>query len=164
MNKKVVFPVISLLALILLASLSVRQAAAGAAVPMKGSIEVEVTYNPDPATGTVHIEGQGWGQATHLGRFVVHTVVVLNLATGVGEGEAIFVAANGDMLFTHNAGQPTPTGNPGELLLVETYTITGGTGRFAGASGSFGGERLVNQPAGYTAGSFDGVISFNHGP
>jgi hypothetical protein len=159
MNKRTVFTVFGLLTFIVLAGMAaVNAAAAEVDVPMKGSIEVQAIYTPDLETNTIRIEGNGSGNATHLGRFVAHYDVVLNLLTGVGAGEATFVAANGDRLFTYNVGQTSPTGNPGELRIVETYTITGGTGRFAGASGSFGGERLVNQATGYTSGSFDGNI------
>ena len=52
-----------------------------------------------------------------------------------------FTAANGDTLIADVTGQsPTP---PGVLLSVETATITGGTGRFASATGSFTVERLL---------------------
>jgi hypothetical protein len=43
-------------------------------------------------------------------------------------------------------------------MVVETYTITGGNGRFAGASESFTVERLVNTVTGVTSGTFDGSI------
>jgi hypothetical protein len=42
--------------------------------------------------------------------------------------------------------------------VVEEHTITGGTGRFAGATGSFTLERLVSTVTGVTDGSFDGSI------
>ena len=48
---------------------------------------------------------------------------------------------------------------PGFLYIVETATITGGTGRFAGATGSFVCERLYDIAGGTTIGSFDGTIS-----
>jgi hypothetical protein len=51
---------------------------------------------------------------------------------------------------------------PGVFYIEETATITGGTGRFAGASGSFTVERLFDTVAGATSGSFDGSIS-THG-
>jgi hypothetical protein len=43
-------------------------------------------------------------------------------------------------------------------MIVETYTIRGGTGPFAGASGSFTVQRLVNKITGVTSGLFDGNI------
>jgi hypothetical protein len=54
--------------------------------------------------------------------------------------------------------QSDPTEDPEVLLVEEAYTTTGGTGRFAGASGSFTVERLFNLVTGFTSGSFDGFI------
>jgi len=42
---------------------------------------------------------------------------------------------------------------------VQTATVVGGTGRFAGASGSYIIERLLVQATGRTAGSINGTIS-----
>jgi hypothetical protein len=42
---------------------------------------------------------------------------------------------------------------------VETATITGGTGRFASASGTFTAERVVDLATTLTTGSFEGSIS-----
>lgn len=48
---------------------------------------------------------------------------------------------------------------PGVLSIRETATITGGTGRFAGATGSFTAERVFNIATSITTGSFEGAIS-----
>jgi len=53
-------------------------------------------------------------------------------------------------------GSPTPT--PGVLSVVEVYTITGGTGRFADATGTFTLEIIVTQATGVSTGTFSGVI------
>ena len=70
------------------------------------------------------------------------------------------VAANGDMLFTTIVAQGTPDPDtPGVQRIVEIHTITGGTGRFAGAQGSFTVIRLVEGATGVTSGSFEGTIT-----
>jgi len=55
-------------------------------------------------------------------------------------------------------GLGVPTDIPNVIHIVEINTITGGTGRFAGAQGNFVVDRMVNlttQPA-ITFGSFQG--------
>ena len=66
---------------------------------------------------------------------------------------------NGDTLSATFTGQATPTSTPGLLTIVETATITGGTGRFSDATGTFTAQRVFNQLTGVTTGSFEGRIS-----
>ena len=128
--------------------------AAGEQVPFKGSLEGTVTRSLPPPPISVLVEADG--NATQLGRFTVeipHVVVPPN-----GAGFYHFVAANGDTLTAEFTGVSAPAA-PGFLYIVETATITGGTGRFAGATGSFVCERLYDIAAGTTIGYFDGTIS-----
>ena len=69
-----------------------------------------------------------------------------------------FTAANGDELYAEISGQAMLIA-PGFLHIVETATITGGTGRFTGATGNFVCERLFDTVAGITVGEFNGTIS-----
>ena len=77
-------------------------------------------------------------------------------STAIGSYE--FTAANGDTLTADFTGLAMPTSTPGVLYIEETATITGGTGRFAHATGSFLCERLFDTIAGTTDGSFKGTI------
>lgn len=83
----------------------------------------------------------------------------MNLAEGSGIGSAHLTAANGDSIFTEIRGQAEPTETPGINSIEEINTITGGTGQFAGATGSFTVERLVNLTTGFTSGSLSGKIT-----
>ena len=49
--------------------------------------------------------------------------------------------------------------SPGVLSVLDTATITGGTGRFAGATGSFTVERVFVMATSEITGSFEGTIS-----
>ena len=53
-----------------------------------------------------------------------------------------------------------PHTSPGVFSIVETATITGGTGRFTGATGSLVVERSVDLNTLFTTGSFEGVITY----
>ena len=134
-------------------------AAAEKDVPFKGSVEAVESY--DIQFPTLFVDTTGTGVATHLGLFTVTWEFTVNLLNGAGIGSAHFIAANGDSVFTESLGQGDPTlEDPDITRVVETHTITGGTGRFAGATGDFTLERLVNM-AGITAGSFSGTIVFH---
>lgn len=62
------------------------------------------------------------------------------------------------MIFGEGVGQGTPTGDLNVVSIEETYTITGGTGRFEDASGTFTLKRLVSLTTGVTASTFEGTI------
>jgi hypothetical protein len=129
-------------------------ATAGEFVPFKGVLEGTVSRSDPPPPLQVVITGGG--TATQLGLFSVqipHTVTPPN-----GHGFYYFVAANGDTLSAKFDGISAPA-DPGFLYIIETATITGGTGRFAGATGGFVCKRLYDISGGTTAGSFEGTIS-----
>jgi hypothetical protein len=83
----------------------------------------------------------------------------VNLANGTATGSAHLVAANGDSIDTTITGSSDLTTTPGFAIITEINTITGGTGRFAGAQGNFTVERLENLATGFTSGSFHGIIT-----
>ena len=126
-------------------------------VPFKGSLEGVVTVKPQPPLVAVLVKATG--NATHLGQFELAIPHLVDRKTMTATGTYQFVAANGDTLTATFSGKATPTKTPGVLSIVETATITGGTGRFAGATGSFTCVRLFNMVAGTTTGSFNGTIS-----
>lgn len=124
-------------------------------VPFKGSFEGAQTLTPGtPPFGTVN--GSATGTGTHLGEFTVRFPHTVNLANRTGVGTYTFTAANGETLtadFT-GAAQGAPL-----VSIVEHATVTGGTGRFAGASGTFTVQRQFDPATGATQGSFEGEIS-----
>ena len=128
-------------------------------VPFKGRLEGAVTSRTPLTPPLVSLLTEGTGNATHLGRFTVEIAHVVNTFARTVTGSYEFTAANGDTLIADVTGQFGPTENPRVLLSVETATITGGTGRFAGATGSFTVERLLNLDTFLTTVSFEGTIS-----
>ncbi len=135
---------------------------AGEHVPFKGSLEGVVTITPiNPPIVFVLVEGTG--KATHLGKFTVQIPHIVNRSNSTAVGSYQFVAANGDTLTADFTGYAEPTSTPGVLYIEETATITGGTGRFAHATGKFICERLFDTVAGTTTGSFEGTVSLRHG-
>jgi hypothetical protein len=131
--------------------------AADEQVPFKGTLAGDVTVAPAPPSLSVDIKATG--NATHLGQFTLDIPHLVNPGNGTAWGTYEFTAANGDKVFAEFKGIATPTDVAGVLYIVEYATITGGTGRFAGATGAFTTERLYDRIAGTTIGSFEGTVS-----
>ena len=126
-------------------------------VRFKGSLDGTVVVTPvAPPFFNVVITASG--EATHLGRFSLVVPHLVNFATAVGEGDFTFTAANGDVLTAHFTGA-ADTSTP-VFAIVEHATITGGTGRFATATGSFTAHRSYDPAAQTTTGTFEGTIVF----
>ena len=131
--------------------------AAGEQVPFKGSLEGDVTVTPlTPPFVSVLVEATG--NATHVGQFTLDIPHVVNRADRTAIGSYEFTTANGDTLTAQFTGQSTPTDTPGVLYIVEIATITGGTGRFVGASGS-GTVKASITFASATSGAFSGTTA-----
>jgi hypothetical protein len=82
---------------------------------------------------------------------------VVNLLTSIStDDSAEFTAVNGDTLYAAGHGQGNPIGNI--TYVTEWYTITGGTGRFAGATGNFILTRQVDHTTLVTFGNFSGTL------
>jgi hypothetical protein len=91
-----------------------------------------------PGATTVAISTTALGNGAHLGRFSLIREVTGNLVDFSATGSAQWIAANRDSIYTTIVGQAELSDLPGGFLRVtETHTITGGTGGFAGAQGSF---------------------------
>lgn len=95
----------------------------------------------------------GSGHATHLGRFQVVQSFCQASPTALEftGGLAIFTAANGDQLFDAFEGHVLAPTAPNIFPFEGTFTFTGGTGRFGGATGS-----------GTFTGEFDGSSGRSH--
>jgi hypothetical protein len=134
---------------------SIAVSAGAAETPFKGTVDGDEIVVITPPTASVTRDGTG--TATYLGKFTEQITLQVSLATGQATGTAIFTAANGDTLTATVDGQATPTG-PTTLSIVEHYTITGGTGRFADASGTIMLEATVDQGTGLSSGTLSGAI------
>lgn len=82
------------------------------------------------------------------------------------DGQMVITAANGDQLRLEYTGSFlfTPTSAEDTGISNITYavmTVVGGTGRFAGASGSISGSAVDIFPAGPNVAHFSGTITFD---
>ncbi len=154
-------------ALLLTAALA-GPASAEEGVPFKGVIEgtEDFTFQVgDPSGIDLLISGSGGGNATHLGNFTTTWDGDITFGVEFSPIVRTFVAANGDELYAVGLGAGTPP-DPDQFVVTD-FMITGGTGRFEGATGSFTVERTVfNVLPPFTGletvGTFDGTIILAH--
>ena len=119
---------------------------------------------PDPAEG-FYVNGSQTSTDTELGPFTEFLSVPVAFAfLGTPPGDIAGIrlivgdAANGDSILACGLGNNLGSCANGDLHLVETNTIVGGTGRYAGARGSFTMDRCLNFVTGETSGTISGTI------
>lgn len=144
-----------IVAMILTAALPVPSAAQQQ-VPFKGAMQ---GHDSDIAftNSTVTVLTVGTGIGTLLGQFSYTQTVTVDFATGNDAGTAQFFA-KGDSISTTVSGSGQAI-EPDLFRIQEVHTITGGTGRFAGAQGSFTVTRLASGTTFLTSGSYEGTIT-----
>lgn len=85
--------------------------------------------------GVLRANSNGNGTASRLGPFTYTEKANVDLATGLSSGTCQLVTINGDVINASFAGRTLPDNVPSGSHLISLLTITGGTGRFRGATG-----------------------------
>ena len=125
-------------------------------LPFKGTMQSNETYST--AFYTLFVIANGSGEATELGRFTASYQMESNLLDMSVSESVSLVGTNGDSLQAKAVGQAVEDQTPGMFKVVEIYTITGGAGRFAGASGTLTMNRLLSINVGVASSTFEGYI------
>ena len=125
-------------------------------LPFKGTIQSTETYVT--VSPLMSVNASGSGDATQLGYFTVNYELEVNLQDLSGAGSIYFAGTNGDSIQAKGIGQAVANRTPDMFNIVEIYTITGGAGRFAGASGTITLNRLISITTGAAASNFEGYI------
>ncbi len=124
---------------------------ANAAVPFKGRGTGEIVGVQPLPTGVL-ITANARGNATHLGNYS-RVENILLAPDGSFTGDVTFTAANGDQLTANIEGAFT-----GPATASGTYSFTGGTGRFATATGTAYFSVALTDPVHFTV-DFNGSIN-----
>lgn len=78
----------------------------------------------------------GTGQATQLGAYTYAATECFDPVSGAFAGSSTLIAANGDAITGTYEGQVSGTADPNVIAYQEEFELTGGTGRFAGVTGT----------------------------
>jgi hypothetical protein len=130
--------------------------------PFGGTVSLVLTEEPLFQFPIVSVHYNLTGEATHLGRFTGTLQVDIDIShaeegTETSSGTIVLTAANGDQVTGSVTGSGTVDGE--NRHIVETVVVTGGTGRFADATGTFAITRDVT---GFVVlpGAIGGTISY----
>jgi hypothetical protein len=160
---------ISLMTAIFLTVVLVSSAVEAGRIRINGTIAGSESYAPfpDPAEG-FYVNGSVTSTDTQLGPFTeFYTAPVAFAFPEDDTGASRLIvgdAANGDSILTCLIGNNPGSCANGDLHIVETATIIGGTGRYAHARGAFTVDRCVNFATGDTSGTISGTLIVRGNP
>jgi hypothetical protein len=157
---------ISLMTAIFLTVALVSSAVGAGVIPINGNIAGSESGAPfpNPAEG-IYVNGSVMSTDTALGPFTLFYSLPVDFAfaftpPGNAGGSRLIVgdAANGDSILACFLGINSGSCANGDLRHVDPWTIIGGTGRYAGARGSFTTDQCSNLDTGETSGTISGTI------
>lgn len=113
--------------------------AAPTETPFRASFDVVMSLTPDSACGGFRVSGTGVGRAMHMGAATLSVDECVDFAMEPGRvhvyGTLVLTAANGDQLQVSVDKVGDLPGPTGDAHVAGPYVVSGGTGRFAGATG-----------------------------
>ena len=129
------------------------------AQPFSGRCETAFAPPTLPPPPVIRQVDEGECVLSQLGRTSAYIVQDIDIAAGTQQSvEISLTAANGDILHASTAGTNTPNGSG--VAFQATMTLTGGTGRFANATGQatvVGSANFRTNTASFVV---DGVIAY----
>jgi len=142
---------VSLAIAAMLASVGLSSASAASQVPFKSHFSGSLVYD-----GGANIQLVGAGSASKTGASTNNSAITIVGPASCEGGFAVhgvetITSAGGDQLTWTVDDEACPTATPGIYEIAAPYTVTGGTGRFAGATGGGTIECLGN----FGNGTFD---------
>ncbi len=102
--------------------------------PFKAECNLQIQPPTPVSPGVIAQIDSGDCQASHLGKSTLVSDKVINLVAGTQTLQLAFTAANGDVLHANGTGTNVMVA-PGVVQFTADVTFTGGTGRFANATG-----------------------------
>ncbi|MEO5952514.1 MAG: hypothetical protein ABIQ44_08640, partial [Chloroflexia bacterium] len=119
---------------------------------------IEGTQTVTPLGGDfISVVFTATGQSTRLGRLTASAPHIVNVTTGIGVGSFQMTASNGDTLTMNLTGVGVFV-SPTIAQIHENLSITGGTGRFSGATGLIQVTRTFDFATAISTGTFEGVL------
>ena len=103
--------------------------------PFKGVEVGSLSYESGDGNPFITVHCAAEGEATYLGHYTVTGTLVVDGRDSTARGTFTMTAANGDKLFSTMTGYALQP--PSLKETVDTHTVTGGTGIFEGATGSW---------------------------
>ena len=144
------------------------QASAASQVPFRAALtnaNATVPCPPNTPVPSFCVAITGSGHATHMGEIQESGFVVVSVGRPCGPGcvtdfaRHTITAANGDQIVVETTGENSATADPTIRFRTGPYVVTGGTGRFSGASGSGTATATINMATGTSTATFVGVQS-----
>jgi hypothetical protein len=135
--------------------------AGGGFVMLKGHLQTVPSAPPAVASTNPLVVVQArslTGYASHIGDIKGTVTVTCDMTAGTYTTSFTLQTSQGDTITGTGAGWLTPTATPGVLTYTEINTISGGTGRFAGAVGAIVCQGQLNMSTGLEAGNLAGAI------
>jgi hypothetical protein len=151
------FLVILVLCALALAVFATAASAKSVTRPFKGLVSGEVVFTPDsqsPSPTGLWTDSSAVGTVSHLGMTMMTGRHPKPTGTDIAGGEMKLVAASGaEVWITYGGYAPYPEiGVPSTIVVDVDFTIVGGTGRFAHATGGGAMTGYVEFPGELTLG------------